>query len=188
MTYKGLPVFDLNITEDCFFENVSLVDEPAIERDFIKFSKEPQYQFSVDKDKHIVTGPVLIPDQMIYRKKGDKAFYTRFSKEAIEEMALRFFKDHRNTDGNVMHQITVDGVTYFESYILNHDRNIAPVEFADLPDGTWMMTAKIENEELWKLVKEGVIKGFSISSECVSTPAKDEIDDLEELMEYLNNI
>lgn len=188
MTYKGLPVFDLNITEECFFDNVSLVDDPAIERDFLMFSKEPEYQFSVDEEKHIVSGPVLIPDQLIFRKRGDKAFYVRFNKDAVEEMALRFFKDKRNTEGNVMHEVNVNGVTYFESYLLNKERNIAPVEFKDLPDGTWFMSAKIENEELWKLVREGVIKGFSISSEAVATPANDEIDNLEELLERLNNL
>lgn len=188
MTYKGLPVFDLTIEADNIFDNVSLVDFPAIERDFIKFSADAEIRFKIDDEKHIVNGPVLIPNQLIYRRNGEKEYYVRFNEKSIEDMALRFFKDHSNTNGNVMHEVVVDGVTYFESYLLNKDRNIAPKEFADLPDGTWIMSAKIENEELWKAIKDGVIRGFSIDAVLTVTPAKDEIDSLEELIDYLNNI
>jgi hypothetical protein len=188
MTYQGLPVFDLTIEEDNIFSNVSLVDFPAIQRDFIKFSEDTEIKFAVDEEKHIVNGPVLIPGQMIYRRQGDREYYVRFNEKAIEEMALRFFKDHSNTNGNVMHQIEVEGITYFESYILNKERNIAPVEFNDLPNGTWIMSAKIENEELWKLVKDGTIRGFSIDAVLTSTPAKDEIDTIDDLIDYIKSI
>lgn len=189
MTYKGLPVFDLFIEDENIFNNVSLVDNPAIERNFIKFSAEPEIKFKVDEEKHIVNGPVLIPGQMIYRRNSDgEEYYLRFNAKSIEDMELRFFKDHSNTNGNVMHQVEVDGVTYFESYIINKERNIAPVEFADLPDGTWVMSAKIENDELWGLIKDGTIRGFSIDAVLTVKPAKDEIDDLDELLDYLNNI
>lgn len=188
MTYQGLPVFDLTIEEDNIFSNVSLVDFPAIQRDFIKFSEDTEIKFAVDEEKHIVNGPVLIPGQMIYRRQGNREYYVRFNEKAIEEMALRFFKDHSNTNGNVMHQIEVEGITYFESYILNKERNIAPVEFNDLPNGTWIMSAKIENEELWKLVKDGTIRGFSIDAVLTSTPAKDEIDTIDDLIDYIKSI
>lgn len=188
MTYQGLPVFDLTIEEDNIFSNVSLVDFPAIQRDFIKFSEDTEIKFAVDEEKHIVNGPVLIPGQMIYRRQGNREYYVRFNEKAIEEMALRFFKDHSNTNGNVMHQIEVEGITYFESYILNKERNIAPVEFNDLPNGTWIMSAKIENEELWKLVKDGTIRGFSIDAVLTSTPAKDEIDTIDDLLDYIKSI
>lgn len=188
MTYKGLPVFDLTIEDENIFDNVSLVDYPAIERNFVKFSADTEIKFKVDEEKHIVNGPVLIPGQMIYRRNGTEEYYVRFNAKSIEDMALRFFKDHSNTNGNVMHQVEVDGVTYFESYIINKERNIAPVEFADLPDGSWIMSAKIENEELWELITNGEIRGFSIDAVLTVTPAKDEIDDIDELMNYLNNI
>lgn len=188
MIYQGLPVFDLQIEDDNIFNNVSLVDFPAIQRDFIKFAEHTEIEFKVNEEKHVVSGPVLIPNQLIYRRQGEREYYVRFSAEAIEQMALRFFKDHSNTNGNVMHEVKVDGVTYFESYIINKERNIAPKEYADLPDGTWCMSAKIENEDLWKLIKEGVIRGFSIDAELTITPAKSEIDNIEDLVDYLNSI
>jgi hypothetical protein len=32
----------------------------------------------------------------------------------------------------------------------------------DLPDGTWFVKMKINNDELWKKVKDGELKGLSI--------------------------
>lgn len=186
MEYKGLPVFDLTIEDDNIFDCVSLVDEPAIQRDFVRFAEDAEIKFAVNEEKHIVSGPVLIPEQMIYRRQGGREYYVRFSKEAIEQMALRFFKDKREGEGDVMHEVKVDGITYFESYLVNKERGIAPKEFNDLPDGTWFMSAKIENEQLWALIVEGKIKGFSIAAELTQKPAKDEIDTLEDLMDYIN--
>ncbi len=188
MIYNGLPVFDLTIEDDNIFENVSLVDFPAIQRDFVHFAEETEIKFSVNEEKHIVSGPVLIPDQLIYRRQGNKEYYVRFSAEAIEQMALRFFQDSKQNEGNVMHEVEVNGITYFESYIVNRERGIAPTDFSDLPDGTWFMSAKVENEQLWALIKEGKIRGFSIAAELTQRPANDEIDTLEDLMEYINKL
>lgn len=188
MEYNGLPVFSVSLEDENIFDNISLVDLPAIETNFIRMSEEAEVKFSINSEKRIVSGPVLIPEQMIYRNDGKRQFYIKFSKEAIEQMALRFFKDHRNTEGNVMHQVEVDGVTFFESYLLNKERNIVPIEFQDLPEGTWFCSAKIENDEVWKLVTENKLRGFSIDAICTMTPAEEkEIETLDELMEYLNN-
>lgn len=189
MEYKGLPVFSVSLEDGNIFDNISLVDLPAIETDFIKMAEEVEVKFSVNDEKRIVSGPVLIPEQMIYRNDGKKQFYIKFNREAIEQMALRFFKDSRNNEGNVMHQVPVKGVTYFESYLLNKERNIVPVEFADLPDGTWFVSAKVDNDEVWALIKEGKLRGFSIDAILTMTPAKEnEIDSLEDLLKYLDTI
>lgn len=189
MEYKGLPVFSVSIEDDNIFDNISLVDLPAIETDFIRMAEEVEVKFSVDDEKRIVSGPVIIPEQMIYRNDGKRQYYIKFSKEAIEQMALRFFADHRNTEGNLMHQLPVNGVVFYESYLLNRQRGIAPVEFNELPDGTWFVSAKIENDNVWQLVKEGKLRGFSIDAILTMKPAKDEeIDTLEDLMKAIDTI
>ena len=186
MEYKGLPVFSVSIEDDNIFDNISLVDLPAIQTDFIKMAEEVEVKFAVDSEKHIVSGPVIIPEQMIYRNDGHRQFYIKFSKEAIEQMAIRFFRDHRNTEGNVMHQVPVNGVTFYESYLLDRSRAIVPAEFADLPDGTWFVSAKITNEDVWRLVMEGSLRGFSIDAFLTMKPAKDEeIDSISDLVDYL---
>ena len=190
-TYNNLPLFYMDINSD---ENgvqaVSLVDCPAIEEMFIHFSKEDkdmEVKFSVDNEKHLVSGPVLIPDQKIYRVDEEgNPFYITFTKEAIERIALKFFYDHNNTNGNIQHEVDVNGIAFFESFIINRDRNILPVEFSHLPDGTWIVTAKIFNEAVWELVKTGVLRGFSIQGFLhVVTEEEKAIETIEDLLDYI---
>lgn len=189
MEYKGLPVFSVTIEDKDIFDNIALVDLPANEVDFIKMAEEVEVKFSVNDDKRIVSGPILIPEQMVYRNDGKKQYYIKFSKEAIEQMAFRFFRDKREGEGNVMHQIPVNGITFFESYLLNRERGIVPVEFKDLPDGTWLASAKVENDAVWQLVKEGKLRGFSISAMLTTKPAEEkELDTLDDLVDYIKSI
>ena len=189
MTYKGLPLFDIEFSDETsVFNNVALVTEPAIMETFIQLSKqeEGQIQLSVDKEKRIVSGPVLIPEEPIFRNQGGRRFYIKYTKETIAQMALNFFKHHRNTEGNVEHVVAVNGITFFESYLVDKERGIAPKEF-DLPDGTWILSAKVENDDVWDAVTRGELTGFSIDISNVRFGEEREIDKLEDLIDYLNN-
>lgn len=189
MLFNGLPIYDVDLNDRTIFENISIVDAPAIMEDFICLSKDTEIKFKVNEEKRIVSGPVLIPEQPIYRRNAEgKEFYVKFDAETIKGFAEKFFKDHRNTEGNVQHEISVNGVNFFESYLLNKERGIAPIEFSDLPDGTWMASAKIENDELWALIKDGTLRGFSVGiiSSLKEVKPK-EIKDLEEFVKVINN-
>jgi hypothetical protein len=57
----------------------------------------------------------------------------------------------------------VSGVTMFESFISDTDRGILPMRgFEDAPDGSWFGSFKVENPEVWTMIKEGNFKGFSV--------------------------
>ena len=191
MKYKGLELYEVLFDEDSVFNNVAIVTEPAILETFIQLSKQDdtEIRMKIDEEKRIVSGPVLIPEQLIYRNQNGKQFYIKYSRETIEKMAVNFFRNHRNTEGNVEHEIPVNGITFFESYLINKERGIAPKEFASLPDGTWMMAAKVMNDEVWKLIKEGELTGFSIDISNISFKQgkEDEIDSFEKLLDYINN-
>lgn len=189
MNYKGLPLFQVDFDDDwSVFDNVALVTAPAIQETFIQLSADDvQVEMKIDEEHRIVSGPALIPDRPIYRDMGNRKFYITYSKETIEKMALNFFKNHRNTEGNVEHQMPVNGITFFESYLLNKDRGVAPKEFENLPDGTWILSAKVDNDDVWNLVKEGMLTGFSIAIHGVSLKEEKEIDSLEEFLEYLKD-
>lgn len=185
MEYKGLPLFNLDIIEGVpGIELISLVDEPAVERDFIRFSKEAEVKMKINEEQRIVTGVALIPGQKIYREDKNGKYYIQFSKEAIKRAAVKFFEDRHSADANLMHEVEADGIIYFESYLINRERGILPAEFADLPDGTWIVSAKILNEQVWTLIKQGVLRGFSIEGRL---GFKSEISTLEELLDYINN-
>lgn len=188
--YKGLPLFEVLFNDDeSVFNWVSFVTEPAILEHFVQLSKnsECDVHLSIDEEKRIVSGPALIPDLPIYRDQGGRKFYITWTADTIKQMAVNFFEHSRQNAGNVEHQVPVNGITYFESYIIDKERGICPKEFEDLPNGTWMLSAKVNNDEVWEMVKDGTLTGFSIDASNVQFKEEKVIDTLEDFLEYLNN-
>lgn len=188
MIYQGLPLYNVEFDEDTsVFNNVAIVTEPAIEVQFIRLSKQetPRVSLKIDEERRIVSGPALIPEEPIYRNQGGRRFYIKYTADTIRRMALNFFKKDRQNEGNVEHAVPVNGITYFESYIIDKARGINPREF-DLPDGTWVLTAKVDNAEVWDLIKSGELTGFSIDIANVRFSEDKEIDNLEDFINYLN--
>lgn len=188
-TYNGLPLFILGLGDDTTgVEIISLVDRPAVERNFIKFSNQVEVKFKVDEDKHIVTGPALIPGKKIYRRDEETGYeyYVEFTKEGIQQIAEKFFADHNSTNVNLQHELDVNGCVYFESYFINSERGILPAEFADLPEGTWIVSCKINNEGVWDMVKRGELRGFSIEGYLdVQKQEEKPLDTIQDLLDYL---
>lgn len=186
--YNGLPLFEVVFDEEqSVFNNVAFVTAPAIDENFIQLSKqeEQDVKLSVDEEKRIVSGPALIPDMPIYRDQGGRKFYITWTVDTIKQMAINFFQHSRQNSGNVEHQIPVNGITYFESYLIDKERGISPKEFADLPNGTWMLSAKVTNDDVWGMVKDGTLTGFSIDASNVQFKEDRTIDTLEEFIEFL---
>jgi len=119
-----------------------------------------------NEDKRIVTGALMIPDQLIYRKSEKFGeHYVRFSAETIKEISIKFAKKGFQKNVNLMHDETlaVEGVTMFESFLSDKARGIAPIAaFADLPDGSWFGSFYVENDKVWQLVKDNQLRGFSV--------------------------
>ena len=49
-----------------------------------------------------------------------------------------------------------------ESYIIDKERGICPNEFASAPDGSWVVSYKVSNLDVWNKIKSGEVKGFSV--------------------------
>lgn len=176
----NLKVYTMEFGEGSAFNCISLVDYPAVEEDFIQLGGEHTI-LSINDERRVVSGVALIPDKLIYRKDAKRGeYYITFPQETIEKMAMAFFQNHRNTEGNIQHSTDVKGVNFFESYILNKERGICPKEFKSLPNGTWIVSAKIDNSDVWELVKEGKLRGFSIDANLIMKS------DLEHLLDNYN--
>jgi hypothetical protein len=154
--------------DDVFSElrRISLVSEPAIEEDFIFFGTQDLMFKTVDDEKRIVTGPIMIPDFKIQRlDKEGNLYYGYFSKETVRKAALLFFKKGSNVNfTNLEHQVEVDGIYFFESWIVDDpDVDKSKTMGFKVPVGTWMGSAKIENDDVWnQYIKTGLVKGFSV--------------------------
>lgn len=154
-------------------DKVSLVDKPAIERNFFKFSDEKNNArmslnfdiHRVDDEQHIVSGALLIPDQPIYRHGDGEPFNVVFPRESIKLLSERFFKNRNTHNVNVEHSTDVDGVYMVESFIVDSTKGLSPsIEGEQYPNGTWFGSYKVENAQLWEEIKSGKYNGFSIEA------------------------
>lgn len=144
---------------------ISLVDEPAIENDFIFLSKEKEQQIFLEKDeKHLVIGPVLIPNKPIYRNNGKEEYFIEFSAETIEKLAYEYLMNGRMYSVTTQHEEVADNICLVESWIKTSENDKSNDYGMKLPIGTWLCSMKVENEEVWQRVKSGELKGFSIES------------------------
>lgn len=144
---------------------ISLVDEPAIEEDFIFLSKQKQEQVFLEKeDKHLIVGAVLVPDKPIYRNNGKEEFYIQFSKETIEKLAHEYLMNGRIYSVTTQHEEIADDIALVESWIKTSENDKSNDYGMNLPVGTWLVSMKVENEDVWGRVKSGELRGFSIES------------------------
>jgi hypothetical protein len=157
-------------------------------------SKFEQMIFAIqNEDEHIITGPLMIPQQLIYRNsQGLGEHYVKFTTDTIKQIAIKFAKKGYQKNVNLMHDenLQMKGITMFESFISDSKRGIKPIEaFKDLPDGTWFGSFYVENNEVWQLVKDGKVKGFSVEGmfDYEQPKSNDEIK-LQELKNILNKI
>jgi Putative phage serine protease XkdF len=166
---------------------ISLVDEPAIEVDFVALNKDRILLARVqDGEKRMLYGPALIPNQAIvrYDKNGAK-YFIKYSPETIEKTAQEFLKRNLHHNHTVQHELPVAGLTVVESWIKQGADKGQEFGF-DLPDGTWMIGVKVEDENTWEAVKQGVLKGFSIEGFFV--PEKEEVYNESELEAILTSL
>lgn len=150
---------------------ISLVEEPAIEIDYVAFDKDketkPNLKFIEDKqnEKFMILGPALVPDKNIYRNYDGNEFYVSFSAECIEKLSYKFMKTCYG-DGCFTkdHESFAQGCSLAESWIKTSENDKSVDYGFDCPIGTWFVAAKIDSIELWESIKKGERKGFSIES------------------------
>tara|TARA_R110002072_G_scaffold128500_1_gene266291 strand:+ start:492 stop:1139 length:648 start_codon:yes stop_codon:yes gene_type:complete len=163
---------------------ISFVSAPAIEKDFMHFNSEvDNFKFkSTDEEKRIVTGPAMIPNQEIVRMDAEgKPYFVFFTSETIEKAQEVFAKYGKTKATNFEHEESnLDGATVVESWIVKDPKNDKSNALGfDVPANTWMVSYKVDNDELWAKVKNGEVSGFSIEgvfSKNIVKMSEDEID------------
>ena len=164
---------------------IALVDEPAIESDWIAFNKHQNFKIQ-SKERRIVSGYAMIADLEIPRYDERRGYYNvTFRKGNIEKIWLNFHRNNLMTNTNEMHQSGkfAEGVFVCESFIIDSERGIkAPEGFKQEPDGSWFISMKVENDDVWNKVLEGTFKGFSIEGRFFERPAETFANKLKDLI------
>ncbi len=159
-------VIDEN-SEELAIDAISLVSAPAIEQDFVYFGKEKNnLTFAkVDDSKKTLISPALVPWKQIFRydPNTDSEYYVWFHPKTIKKASELYLKHNNHHKATYEHQDRVSGVLTTESWIIDDPKmDKSRLYGYDLPKGTWMVSMKIKNLELWQKIKEGELKGLSI--------------------------
>lgn len=182
-----LPIYEIFIENDENFLGLALVDDPAIEKDFIYFAEEKE-QMTFNDEKMIVKGPALIPNKLIYRNDKFGERYVYFSEETIVSF-VEFLMDKKENKFNLGHTDNYLNATMIESYFA-----VEPNEFK-VPKNSWIVSLKVKDQEAWDKIKSGEFNGFSVqgifSNELINKFSKETNMNLElkeKIMKAINTI
>ncbi len=163
----------LSEEEQAFLDSVSIVDKPAIERNFIAFSEDKPTRLIFNDEKMVVLGPAMVPNQRIPRtdENGD-LYFVYFSPETIRVAADLFLKKNKASKNNVNHvPVYTDKLHVMESWIKESDNDKSvDYGFGDLPVGTWFVSMKVDDLETWNKIKAGELNGFSVEGAFMFGP------------------
>lgn len=157
--------------QDAILQSISIVDKPAIEREFMYFSEDGRAMlyFQEEGDQRIVVSPAMIPGKKIARKDKDtgELYYVYFSKETVALAAEYLMKYNKQSHSNVNHQRIYSNDMYvMESWIKESENDkSSDYGFGDLPVGTWFVKFRILNDDVWKKIKSGELKGLSVEGD-----------------------
>jgi hypothetical protein len=145
-------------------EAISVVENPAIESNFVALKTEEIKLAQVDTEKRILMGAVLIPEKPIYRRNGEDEYYIYFSKNTVNKASQLFFKNGNQNNWTLEHGKEIQGLTVVESWIVEDvAKDKSAIYNLSVPVGSWMASVKVEDDNIWNdFVKTGKVKGFSL--------------------------
>jgi len=185
----NLELIELYIDEQNISDGVdaiSFVESPAIEENFVALSKHEVLFKSIDDEKKIIVGLALVPDKKIYRKNKDKEFNIFFSQDTVKKASHLYLKKLKSNNTTLEHEMDIEGVSVVESWIVDDPKNDKSNLYGlNAVKGAWAVIMAVDNDEVWKDVKEGKYLGLSI--EGIFSDKK-EVDEAEELLKELKRI
>lgn len=145
-------------------EAISIVENPAIEENFVALNKEIEIKLAeVDSDKRILMGAALIPNKNIYRRAGDDEYYIFFSKDTVKKASELYLMNGFQNNATLEHSAKLKDLSVVESWIVESEVDKSRNYGLEMPIGTWMVSMKVNNEDIWQeFVKTKKVKGFSI--------------------------
>ena len=163
---------------------ISFVKQPAIEENFVALSQQKVEFKSIDDDKRVVVGLALIPNKEIYRRQGDYEYNIVFSEDTVKKASHLYLKQLNNNNATLEHEKDATGISVVESWIVE-DVETDKSKLYDLnaTKGSWVVVMKVDNDEIWKDVKDGTYLGLSIEGIFSDQEVKTSEEQMEEMKE-----
>ena len=182
----GIPVYDARLGEDGGMLRISLVDAPAVMSDFLAFSAQaPVQMYRIeDEEQRRVLGVVMRADFPIYRRDDNLGeYYIIYRADTIRDMAQKYLAEGRQNDVNLMHAgADVEGVEMVQFFIKG--KGVNPDGFDGIADGSLFAEFHVTDDEIWKDIKDGTYKGFSLEGIFDLEPEQDR-DDVQSIVDRL---
>lgn len=104
-----------------------------------------------DNEKRVITGVVYEPN--VPDSQGDF-----MEADTIEKIAYDFMENHQNID--IEHDFKAnENIKIVESYIT---KSSGVIGNRIVKQGAWVMTVKVNDDEIWKNIKNGKLNAFSM--------------------------
>jgi hypothetical protein len=121
----------------------------------------------VDEEKKIIVGAAMVPNKMIHRYDDlGNLYYVFFSKESIKKMADKFLKEKRTDETNIEHnglKLGSNKVYITESWVSEDPIYDKSNKYGfELPVGTWFVSMKVNDDKVWKMIKDKSLTGYSV--------------------------
>lgn len=168
----NLPLYYAQITtDDDGIICMSLVDFPAVESNFLAFSKHEDKKRNMvrmaaieDGEKRLLLGVIMRADYPIYRNDDGIEYYVAYDAPTLRYMAEKMLADNLSTTVDIQHDGNlVEGVHLQELFIKDTSKGISPKGFEDIEEGSLFGVYKVYNDEVWDMVKRGECMGFSLA-------------------------
>jgi predicted glutamine amidotransferase len=108
----------------------------------------------------------MVPDLKIFRKdKEGNPYYVVFKEDTIKMIMEKYMRNKYTDNNDENHDgQAVKDVYVIESWIKEDMEDKSnKYGYNELPIGTWFVSMKVRNDEVWKKVKNGELNGFSVS-------------------------
>jgi hypothetical protein len=137
-----------------------------LEKEKMSFSQS-HMTFALDEEKKMIIGAAMVPNKMIIRYDDlGNPYYVYFSKESIKKMAAKFLKEKRTDQASIEHdgkKLGSEKVFITESWVSEDPIHDKSYKYGfNLPSGTWYVQMKINDDNVWKMIKEKSLNGFSV--------------------------
>lgn len=156
---------------------ISLVEYPAIEKNLMFYDKFGIKNSLIEKNKFLmantseieqgyIVSPVMIPGKKILAIINDELVNTFYDEKTVFEASEFFMKKNYNHNITEQHINPINDVNIIHSWIVENqsDSIITKYGFTEIPDGTWVVRMKVDNEDIKRKIKSGEIKGLSIEA------------------------
>ena len=165
--YYVMKVYELFLNDELKdgINCISVVEDPAMESQFIALKKQNHVFAKVDEKKKILMGVIMKPNKKIFRldEETQEKFEVFFSADTVRRASELYFKNNKQTNFNVEHNSEDVLQAYLvESWIVEDTQKDKSAVYnlgADV--GDWVGTMKFDNEEEYnKALESGT--GFSL--------------------------